>query len=79
MFSSSRCSFVVPGIGTIHGFWASSQAIAIWAVVSVALFDLWNNGQIGEVAALGCIWTAIMTIFSVVFLIVSRRHQLPIG
>jgi hypothetical protein len=21
--------FVVPGIGTIHGFWASSQAIAI--------------------------------------------------
>jgi hypothetical protein len=29
MFSSSRCSFVVPGIGTIHGFWASSRAIAI--------------------------------------------------
>jgi hypothetical protein len=25
MFSSRRCSFVVPGIGTIHGFWASSQ------------------------------------------------------
>jgi len=29
MFSSSRYSFVVPGIGTIHGFWASSQARAI--------------------------------------------------
>ncbi len=29
MFSSRRCSFVVPGIGTIHGFWASSQASAI--------------------------------------------------
>jgi hypothetical protein len=29
MFSSSRCSLVVPGIGTIHGFWANSQAIAI--------------------------------------------------
>src|SRR5205814_4447884 len=29
MFSSSRCSFVVPGIGTIHGFCASSQASAI--------------------------------------------------
>jgi ribonucleoside-diphosphate reductase alpha chain len=29
MFSSKRCSFVVPGIGTIHGFWASSHAIAI--------------------------------------------------
>ena len=25
MFSSSRCSFVVPGIGTIHGFCASTQ------------------------------------------------------
>src|SRR5271170_4666194 len=25
IFSSRRCSLVVPGIGTIHGFWASSQ------------------------------------------------------
>src|SRR6266568_147214 len=29
MFSSSRCSLVVPGIGTIHAFCASSQASAI--------------------------------------------------
>ena len=48
-------------------------------VVSVALFDLWNNGQIGEVAALGCIWTAVMTVFCVAFLMVARRYQLPIG
>ena len=34
MFSSKRCSFVVPGIGTIHGFWASSQASAICAGVA---------------------------------------------
>ena len=34
MFSSSRCSFVVPGIGTIHGFWAKSHASAIWAGVA---------------------------------------------
>ena len=34
MFSSSRCSFVVPGIGTIHGFCASSQASAICAGVA---------------------------------------------
>jgi hypothetical protein len=26
MFSSRRCTFVVPGIGTIHGFCASSHA-----------------------------------------------------
>ena len=36
MFSSSRDSFVVPGIGTIHGLWASSQASATCA--RVALF-----------------------------------------
>src|SRR5271157_5134841 len=34
MFSSSRCSLVVPGIGTIHGFWASTQASAICAGVA---------------------------------------------
>jgi len=34
MFSSKRSSFVVPGIGTIHGFWASSQASAICAGVA---------------------------------------------
>jgi len=28
-FSSSRCSLVVPGMGRIHGCWASSQASAI--------------------------------------------------
>jgi hypothetical protein len=28
-FSSRRCNLVVPGIGTIHGFFASSQASAI--------------------------------------------------
>lgn len=30
-FSSSRCSFVVPGIGTIQGLCASSQASTICA------------------------------------------------
>jgi hypothetical protein len=35
MFSSSRCSLVVPGIGTIQGFCASSHARAIWAGVAV--------------------------------------------
>lgn len=33
-FSSRRCRFVVPGIGTIHGFCASSHAMAIWAGVA---------------------------------------------
>jgi len=33
-FSSRRSNFRVPGIGTIHGFWARSQASAIWAGVT---------------------------------------------
>src|SRR4051812_33547868 len=33
IFSSRRCSLVVPGMGTIQGFWASSQAIAICAAM----------------------------------------------
>ena len=48
-------------------------------VVAVSLFELWQNGAIGEVAALGCIWTAIMTVFSVSFYLVARRTQTPIG
>jgi iron(III) transport system permease protein len=48
-------------------------------VVAVALFDFWNNGQVGELAALGCVWTAIMTVFSVAFLVLARRYQLPIA
>ena len=34
MFSSRRAGFVVPGMGTIHGFWASSHASAICAGVA---------------------------------------------
>ena len=45
----------------------------------MTLFDLWNNGQIDELAAMGVIWTALMTMFSVAFFVVARRYQLPIG
>jgi len=48
-------------------------------VVAVTLFELWQNGAIGEVAALGCIWTTIMTVFSLLFFLVARRTQTPIG
>jgi len=36
-FSSRRCSLVVPGIGTIHGFCASSHASATCAGVAFFL------------------------------------------
>src|SRR5665647_3020829 len=32
-FSSTRSIRLVPGIGTIHGFWASNHASASWAEV----------------------------------------------
>jgi iron(III) transport system permease protein len=47
-------------------------------VVAVTLFDYWNNGQTGEFAALGCVWTAIMTVVSVAFFVVARRFQLVV-
>jgi iron(III) transport system permease protein len=48
---------------------ASSQTIA------VAMFNLWANGQGTDVAALGLLWTALMTIFATIFYMVSRRNS----
>jgi ABC-type spermidine/putrescine transport system permease subunit I len=39
----------------------------------------WNNGQIGELAALGFVWTVFMTVFCVAFLVLARRYQLPVA
>ncbi|MDR5759082.1 iron ABC transporter permease [Caballeronia sp. LZ035] len=46
---------------------ANSQTIA------VALFNLWSNGQSGEVAVLGLFWSLLMTVCSTVFYTISRR------
>lgn len=45
-------------------------------VVAVAMFDMWQNGVAPELAALGILWTAIMTCVSTVFFVVSRRYGL---
>ena len=45
-------------------------------VVSVTMFDMWQNGVAPELAALGIIWTAIMTCVSTLFFMVSRRYGL---
>jgi iron(III) transport system permease protein len=44
--------------------------------ISVAMFDLWANGQGGEVAALGLIWVAFMTTVATIFYRVARRRGL---
>jgi iron(III) transport system permease protein len=41
--------------------------------VSVAMFDLWANGQGTELAAFGLVWTAIMTVIATAFYHIGRR------
>jgi iron(III) transport system permease protein len=47
-------------------------------VVAVTLFDLYNNGQITELASMGVSWMGLMTTVSLVFYIVSRRYGLTV-
>ncbi|HTN62404.1 MAG TPA: iron ABC transporter permease [Devosia sp.] len=43
-------------------------------VVSVGMYDLWVNGQGGELAAFGLIWAALMTALASIFYLVVRRQ-----
>jgi len=43
-------------------------------VIAVAMYDLWSNGQGGELAAFGLVWTGLMTIISFVFFSWARRR-----
>ncbi len=43
-------------------------------VVSVAIFELWENAQIGELAAFGVLWTAILVSIALVYYLFARRY-----
>lgn len=43
--------------------------------VAVAMFDQWTNGQAGEVAALGIIWTVVMSCCAALMLSLSRGEM----
>lgn len=43
-------------------------------VVSVAIFELWENGQVGELAAFGVIWTTILVSVAVTYFLFARRY-----
>jgi iron(III) transport system permease protein len=43
-------------------------------VVSVAIFELWENAQVGELAAFGVIWTVILVTVAVFYYIFARRY-----
>ncbi|MDA1324872.1 MAG: iron ABC transporter permease [Proteobacteria bacterium] len=42
-------------------------------VVAVEMFDLWTNGQGTELAALGLVWTAVMTVIASLFFYTARK------
>jgi iron(III) transport system permease protein len=43
-------------------------------VVSVAIFELWENAQVGELAAFGVLWTVILVSIAVVYYLFARRY-----
>ena len=43
--------------------------------MAVAMFDLWANGQGGELSALGLLWALLMTVFASAFYILARRSS----
>lgn len=47
-------------------------------VVAVTIFDLWENGALPELAALGVSWTAFMTVIAAIFYYFSRRFGLTV-
>ena len=47
-------------------------------VMSVMLFDLWSNGQITEVAALGVVWTLVLGTLAAVLQLLGRRYGVRI-
>ena len=45
-------------------------------VMAVTLFELWQNGQVTELAAMGVLWIVLMTAVSTLFHFLTRHHQI---
>ncbi len=45
-------------------------------VMAVTLFELWQNGQVTELASMGVVWIALMTAVSTLFHMLTRHHQM---
>ncbi|QDC03193.1 iron ABC transporter permease [Mesorhizobium sp. 8] len=43
-------------------------------VIAVAMLDLWQNGQAGELSALGLLWTLLMVVVAGLFQFAERRN-----
>ena len=47
-------------------------------IVAVTLFDLWQNGQVTELAAMGVLWVALMLVVSTGLHVTAARYRLGI-
>jgi len=47
-------------------------------VVSVTLYDLWENGQVNELAAFGLVWTMVMVIIASISFILANKLKINI-
>jgi iron(III) transport system permease protein len=47
-------------------------------IAAVTLFDLWQNGQVTELAAMGVLWVALMLVVSICLYATARRFQLNV-
>ena len=45
-------------------------------VMAVTLFELWQNGQVTELAAMGVLWMVLMTAVSTLFHLLTRHRQM---
>jgi iron(III) transport system permease protein len=45
-------------------------------VMAVTLFELWQNGQVTELAAMGVVWIALMTVVSTLFHRLTRGQRI---
>ena len=77
---------VAPALVTcwIFVFLVSTKAVSIpillsgpdSQVIAVTMFDLWENGQTVELAAVGVTWAAFMTVLSALFYLLAKRYGL---
>lgn len=47
-------------------------------VVSVTIFELWENAQIGELAAFGVVWTVILLAVAMSYYLFARRYGIQL-
>jgi iron(III) transport system permease protein len=47
-------------------------------IMAVTLFDLWQNGQVTELAAMGVLWVLLMLVVAICFYLVARRYRFDV-